>query len=183
MSQFRFARTSRKVLCLTGALVLGTGAAMVYASTTSATGEISACFNNNNGGQLRVLAAGAACDTQKETPISWNIEGVRGPQGIPGEKGDPGEAGPAGPQGIRGPAALTNVEMRISTGTTSVVTSSCDFGEVAIGGGYRTSGPNNHVTVNGPGLTFGLPGQLPTLWTVRQTESGNSLTVYAFCTK
>lgn len=56
--------------------------------TTSAAGVISACSNMTSG-QLRVLAAGAACDTKKETPISWKIQGI---QGIQGEKGDTGAA-------------------------------------------------------------------------------------------
>lgn len=122
MSQFSFARTSPKVLCLTAALVLSTGAAIAYAATTtSAAGVISACSNKTSG-QLRVLAAGAACDTKKETPISWNVQGI---QGIQGEKGDTGAA------------ASTSVTVRTASGDGGTVQILCDPGQVATGGGYE----------------------------------------------
>ena len=97
MSHFSFTKTSPKVLCLTAALVLGTGAVTaVYAAGTTSASEINACFNNSNGGQLRILAAGAACDTKKETPISWNSQGIQGIQGEQGLQGLPGAQGPQG---------------------------------------------------------------------------------------
>ena len=84
--------TSPKVLCLTAALVLGTGAvsAANAVSTTSGTGEINGCYNINNGGQLRVLAPGASCDLKKETAIARNCQGIQGIQGIAGPSADPG---------------------------------------------------------------------------------------------
>src|SRR6476646_9422424 len=101
MSRFSLAKTSPKVLCLTAALVLGTGAvsAAIAATPTSGTGEIKGCFNNNNGGELRVLPAGASCDSKKETAISCNVQGI---QGIAGAQGIPGFAGPQGIQGLPG---------------------------------------------------------------------------------
>lgn len=107
LSQFSFAKTSPKVLCLTAALVLGTGAltAAYATSTTSAGGVINGCYNVNNAGQLRVLAPGQTCDLKKETAISWNLQGipgVAGPQGPQGEKGDTGETGDTGATGATG---------------------------------------------------------------------------------
>ncbi|WP_314196392.1 hypothetical protein [uncultured Arthrobacter sp.] len=114
MSHFSISKSGPKVLCLTAALVLGTGAVTaVYASTTSAAGEISGCFNNNNGGQLRILSAGSTCDTKKETPISWNsqgIQGVQGIQGIAGIQGIQGDKGDTGSQGIQGETGATGAQ-------------------------------------------------------------------------
>ncbi|HKS02154.1 MAG TPA: hypothetical protein VJS86_10790, partial [Arthrobacter sp.] len=127
MSHFSISKSTPKVLCLTAALVLGTGAVTaVYASATAPpAGEISGCYNNNNGGQLRILSTGAACDTKKETPISWNSQGIQGVQGIQGltgetgptgatgaqgEKGDTGETGATGPQGDTGAAGATGAQ-------------------------------------------------------------------------
>jgi len=106
MSHFSFTKSSPKVLCLTAALVLGTGAVTaVYAAGTTSASEINACFNNSNGGQLRILASGATCDTKRETPISWNsqgIQGIQGVQGLPGVQGPKGDTGETGAQGATG---------------------------------------------------------------------------------
>jgi hypothetical protein len=112
MSHFSISKSGPKVLCLTAALVLGTGAVTaVYASaTTSAAGEISGCFNNNNGGQLRILSAGSTCDTKKETPISWNSQGIQGVQGIQGIAGIQGDKGDTGSQGIQGETGATGAQ-------------------------------------------------------------------------
>ena len=109
MSPLNFAKTSPKVLCLTAALVLGTGAltAAYAASTTAGTGEINGCYNINNGGQLRVLAAGQSCDLKKETAISWNLQGIQGAAGAQGIQGIPG---PQGIQGLTGEAGATGIQ-------------------------------------------------------------------------
>ena len=165
MSQFSFARATPKVLCLTVALVLGTGAAIVYASTTSsASGEISACKDKN--GQLRVLAAGSACDTKKETPISWNIQGIQGPQGIQGEKGDTGAA------------ASTSVTVRTDTSDgVNTHALGCAPGEVAVGGGYKMEGEPLTRTV-----LQSRPDTANNGWLVQQYPTG-PLTVYVICIK
>ena len=182
MSQFSFARTSPKVLCLTAALVLGTGAAIAYASTTtsSAAGVISACSNKTSG-QLRVLAAGAACDTKKETPISWNIQGIQGiqgPQGIQGLTGATGTQGIQGEKGDTGAAASTSVTVR--TDTSDGVNShglGCADGEVAVGGGYRMEGEPVTRTV-----LQSRPDTANNGWLVEQYPTG-PLTVYVVCIK
>ena len=169
MSQFSFARTSPKVLCLTAALVLSTGAAIAYAATTtSAAGVISACSNKTSG-QLRVLAAGAACDTKKETPISWNVQGI---QGIQGEKGDTGAA------------ASTSVTVRTASGDGSnyIVQSFCDPGQVATGGGFEfgdvsSEAPGRELLASRP-ITDNT-GR-PTGWVVEQ-KFNVPLTVYVIC--
>ncbi|RIK36815.1 MAG: hypothetical protein DCC55_26145 [Chloroflexi bacterium] len=77
-------------------LVLGSADA---ASIPELTGEITGCYDTENGA-LRVInaAAGQQCGATEQTLI-WNQIGPAGPQG---EKGDTGPAGPAGPQGEKG---------------------------------------------------------------------------------
>jgi hypothetical protein len=104
LPNFSFAKTSPKVIGLTAALVLGTGALTAAYAATSAPGaaEINGCYNINNGGQLRILSAGQTCDLKKETPISWNAQGVQGIAGPQGIQGIPGLPGPQGIQGLQG---------------------------------------------------------------------------------
>ncbi|MEO5780999.1 MAG: hypothetical protein ABIO34_01405, partial [Arthrobacter oryzae] len=114
MSPFSFAKTSPKVLGLTAVLVLGSGA-VVYANgySTGSGGEIRGCVNKNNGGELRVLAAGATCDLKKEKPISWNIQGIQGIQGLTGADGGVGPAGldgANGADGATGPAGANGAD-------------------------------------------------------------------------
>lgn len=77
-------------------LVLGSADA---ASIPELTGEITGCYDTENGA-LRVInaAAGQQCGATEQTLI-WNQIGPAGPQG---EKGDTGAAGPAGPKGEQG---------------------------------------------------------------------------------
>lgn len=162
MSQFSFSRTSPKVLCLTAALVLGTGAAIAYASaTTSDAGMISACSNKTSG-QLRVLSAGAACD-KKETPISWNVQGI---QGVQGERGETGAA------------ASTSVTTRTTTTDSVHISSmSCSTGEVAVGGGHKMEGePLTRMVLQN------RPDTANNGWLVQQSPAGR-LTVYVVCIK
>ena len=204
MSRFNLAKTSPKVLCLTGVLLLGTGAVTAaFASSTASASEIKGCYNNSNGGQLRVLAAGASCDLKKETPISWNIQGIQGIagpqgiQGIQGEKGDTGAtgaqgetgatgadgavgpAGPAGATGTTGAAASTSVSVVSNSGSTASVTASCPSGRLAMGGGFNYSPiGSNQVTASQPVLN--TAGQ-PVGWTVIQTRTPSLLTVSVTC--
>jgi hypothetical protein len=148
-----FAKTSPKVLGLTAALVLGTGAVTaVYASaTTSPASEINACFNNSNGGQLRVLAAGATCDPKKETPISWNSQGI---QGIQGEKGDKGDTGETGAQGIQGETGATG-----ETGAQGIQGEKGDTGETGAQGIQGETGATGAQGEKGDTGAQGIQGE------------------------
>jgi hypothetical protein len=153
MPHLSFAKTSPKVLCLTAALVLGTGAvSAVYASaTTSATGEISACIKNTSGGDLRVLASGAVCDSKKETPISWNIQGI---QGIQGEKGDKGDTGETGLQGIQGETGATG-----ETGAQGEKGDKGDTGETGAQGIQGETGATGAQGIQGETGATGAQGE------------------------
>ena len=67
-------------------------------------GQIYACVNAFNG-STRIVFTSTQCSTG-EYIVSWNAQGVAGPQGEagpPGPQGDEGPPGPPGPQGDEGP--------------------------------------------------------------------------------
>src|SRR5690349_14662663 len=89
---------------------------IAWATIPAANGTIRACYQQN-GGQLRVIDAGAG-DTCRpsEIPISWNRngpQGTTGPRGPQGPTGPRGAQGPTGSQGIQGVRGTTG-----STGAT-----------------------------------------------------------------
>lgn len=158
MSHLSFTKSGPKILCVTAALVLGTGAvtAVYAAGTTSAAGEISGCYNNNNGGQLRILAAGSACDTKKETPIYWNsqgIQGIQGLQGIQGVQGEKGDTGDTGPQGIQGETGATGATgstgEKGDTGATGPQGEKGDVGETGSTGATGAQGEKGETGATG----------------------------------
>src|SRR3954466_14729931 len=59
------------------------------------------CVGKNTG-TLRVVDSFIRCGS-RETPISFNRQGQRGPIGHRGRNGAPGMTGAMGPQGLRGP--------------------------------------------------------------------------------
>jgi hypothetical protein len=67
------------LIAIVGGLAL---AGIVYASIPDSNAVIHGCYAKNNGG-LRVIdtGAGQSCNTNKETPLSWNQSG---PPGAPG---------------------------------------------------------------------------------------------------
>ena len=99
----------------------------------------------NNGGEIKRVAIGnspkGSC-SGNEAQISWNSDGVPGPQGPPGPAGP---AGPAGPTSVLGFYKVTVVFNCPGPGICSLVPppiASCDPGDVATGGGaYRDPGP------------------------------------------
>jgi hypothetical protein len=67
---------------------LALGAGIAYASIPDSGGVIHGCYANKDG-SLRVIdtGSGGACDSKKETTLSWNQKGptgVRGPTGAAG---------------------------------------------------------------------------------------------------
>lgn len=78
--------------CLLAAVFLATSVAAPTAMAQTS-GVITACSGKSLG-TLRLVDAGATCRTG-ETLVSWNVQGLPGPQGA---QGPAGEKGPAGPQ-------------------------------------------------------------------------------------
>jgi len=112
----------------------------VARAATSSDGVIRACYDEHNGGHVRILSAGQHCE-RPETEISWNqtgpagaqglqgapgVPGVQGPpgdpgapgsQGVPGLPGAPGAGGPPGVQGVQGPMGLQGPPGLAGSGT------------------------------------------------------------------
>ena len=89
--------TRRKIAAIVAGFAVagGLGAALAYAATNDA-GSITACVAKD--GTPHIVAAGTACK-DKESTLSWAIQGPQGPagpQGAQGAKGDPGPAGASG---------------------------------------------------------------------------------------
>ena len=118
----RFA-SSPVLAAIVSAVVTASVVGGVAVAQTSATDEVKACINRENG-IPRLVGSEADCRAN-ESFLTWNQKGVKGdqgpvgpigpqgpkgetgaagPPGLPGPKGDPGGAGPAGPQGPVGPA-------------------------------------------------------------------------------
>ena len=171
VSQFSLAKTSPKVLAITAALVLGTGAVTAaYAASTTA-GEIRGCYNVNNGGQLRVLAPGQTCDLKKETAISWNTQGIQGeagPQGIPGLDGAPGAQGPQGEKG--------------DTGDTGATGAQGEKGDTGATGATGATGPVGPAGPQGATGATGATGAAASTSVSVVTATGTTVSVTASCT-
>ena len=96
-------------------LFIGLGS---WAYTEAAGTTITVCAQKD--GDMRLIGIGftsAACNN-KETLVSWNIQGPKGDtgaQGIQGVKGDKGDVGLQGIQGLKGDAGLTG-----ATGTPGI---------------------------------------------------------------
>jgi type VI secretion system secreted protein Hcp len=86
--------TRKKIAAIAAGFAVagGLGAALAYAATNDA-GSITACVAKD--GTPHIVAAGTACK-DKETTVSWAIQGPQGPAGPQGAKGDPGAAGASG---------------------------------------------------------------------------------------
>ena len=74
----------------------------------AATSTINACVKNNNG-DVRIVAAGAACQPE-EHAVEWDIVGPPGPQGPVGPMGPAGPQGVPGPVGPQGPKGDTGLQ-------------------------------------------------------------------------
>jgi hypothetical protein len=93
-----------------GALVAvccGGGAAFA-AATAAAPGEIMACADTATG-TMRLAKAASDCHAT-ESSVSWNKQGVAGPQGLQGVKGATGAAGQKGATGAIGATGAQGVK-------------------------------------------------------------------------
>jgi hypothetical protein len=101
---------SRRTPARTVALLLGVGAAglasVAAAADAPVPSAVNACVHKTTG-QVRVVANTNQCSAQVETALTWNQQGVPGPQGTIGPAGPVGPAGATGdpgPAGVQGPA-------------------------------------------------------------------------------
>jgi hypothetical protein len=69
--------------------------------------KIFACYQRSNG-QLRRVSALSECRAAEES-LSWDTNGVTGPQGPKGDKGDKGEQGEKGEKGEPGTIDTSNI--------------------------------------------------------------------------
>lgn len=154
----------RTLLVATAAALAATGAGIAAGAIPTASGQIDGCYTKV-GGVLRAIdkAAGQACATKFEVPISWNATGPRGPagaDGAPGAKGDPGEKGDPGAPGdlatlktYRVTRAPTGVP---SNGTVTEVLL-CNPGDLAVSGTYELSPSNAQIRT-----VISVPGTVST---------------------
>jgi collagen triple helix repeat protein len=121
-------------------------------------------------------------------------KGATGPRGTRGPQGDKGDTGPAGPTGPQGISAATNVLVRlgppvdVAAGGTQAISTLCEAGEKAVGGGvsHMPADAASFVQVTGSYPTPNVEGSTPTSWTVEvynQTANAASLQFqgYALC--
>lgn len=112
-------KRTQNVGWLVAGVVVGSGlGGVAYAAIPSSDGTITACYSQP-GTPLTVVDvdAGETCGRNQQT-LTWNRQGVPGPQGpqgeqglqggqgLQGEQGAPGERGPEGPAGAQGEAGL-----------------------------------------------------------------------------
>lgn len=102
--------TRRKIAAIVAGFAVagGLGAALAYAATNDA-GSITACVAKD--GTPHIVAAGTACK-DKESTLSWAIQGPQGPAGPQGAQGPKGDQGPAGASGGNTLTVIGNVAMQ-----------------------------------------------------------------------
>jgi hypothetical protein len=160
----------RGVAVAAAAGVLISIAAVANAAIPGDDGVIHGCYNKTAGGVLKVVE-GTACKA-KETPLSWNQQGIQGEQGEKGEQGDvgpqgpqgdPGPAGPDGPKGDKGdagpagppgPSSVPVTYQVSATGSTEgdeqVVVGCRDINDVVLGGGVAPGTSDDAVESTRP---------------------------------
>jgi hypothetical protein len=109
-------------------------------------------------------------------------QGVQGIQGLKGDKGEPGQDGQDGTNGA------TSVTTRVVTATQpvggSTLTSPCNAGEKAVGGGWAITNPDDpEITIHESHPAPPDNGSAPTGWTVRFIISGipHEVSTLAIC--
>lgn len=194
-----------KFLAIASLAPVALGAALVVSAVSAQTGDaakIHACVRNaqqgedrgeNPGGQLRIVDANATC-RRNETPLDWNIQGVKGDPGMPGAKGDTGPQGPKGdkgdpgaqgPQGATGAAGapglagLEQIQQDVPLPCTGCATSlgvRCPSGKTAISGGYY-----NPYRLEILGSAPAGAGGWQIFYLSTSSAAGQFITVFATC--
>lgn len=77
------------------------GVSVTYASASTTTTTLSACYAKSDANELHLVAGSASCP-RGYTKVTWNIVGQRGPVGARGATGAVGPRGATGPQGAPG---------------------------------------------------------------------------------
>jgi hypothetical protein len=147
---------------------------------TGATGPVGAA-----GGTGPTGATGTAGSTGPTGPTG--ATGPTGPTGATGANGATGATGATGPAGPAG--GISGIYVKSSVGSTvygavaTTATTSCDPGDVAIGGGVYLDDPNS-LASSYPSNAFGAPStSSPVAWTVTYWPgpAANTVTAYAIC--
>ena len=154
--------------------------------------ELHACYNNSR--HLLIIDDPANCGNN-ETAVSWNQQGLQGPQGLigltgpaganglTGPQGNPGQQGNPGPAGAGG---LSNFEIVFTTSPLAsdqfvAISLPCPAGKQVISGGFDIQSQGGgviEIVTSGP-FNFG--------WAVRARASANfqnnqwQLAVTALC--
>lgn len=114
-------RAGRLLALVSGALLVGTGAAYATGQMIGANNTITGCYRvaeDDRKGELRVVSDPASCRSN-ELPLAWNVQGpkgdqgpqgIQGPSGPKGDQGSQGIQGPPGPKGDQGPQGLTGAQ-------------------------------------------------------------------------
>jgi hypothetical protein len=152
---------SKKNLVIISVVILS----LILVWAVQAEGEqIYACVRSNGG--VRILLEGETECKNNEQLMTWNIQGLPGPQGEPGPEGP---AGPAGPPGTTSWYGLTDIPDGFSDGTDEGLTGWemvvedftlpghdlrsvliwCPYGKVVLGGGFDVP-KEVQVTHSGP---------------------------------
>jgi hypothetical protein len=146
-----------KTRMLLAASVVGCSLAaggVAYATIPDGSGVIHGCYAARDG-SLRVIDSGSgqSCDSKRESPLDWNVQGTQGPAG---PAGPVGPQGPQGDQGDQGPAGISGLEMATKTFSLPVggwlPTVACPTGKSAVSGGWASNNlsPGLEVTENAP---------------------------------
>jgi len=89
-------------------------------------------------GNIKIVAASATCKSN-ETPVDWNIQGVKGDKGDAGLPGAKGETGAMGPPGtFSGSFTSPNQDYRLAVTDT----------------GVELAGPNARITLTDAGISI-----------------------------
>ena len=138
-----------------GAALAAVVAGVASAAIPTATGTINGCYDKQSG-QARIVDPTTNLPkncTQKEAPVSWNVQGPAGPAG------QAGPAGPAGQDGVSGWVKVTS-NSAVSSATTRNHLVFCPAGTVELGGGAAIVGastPDGALIVSGVGLVESFP--------------------------
>ena len=121
----------KTILLAVLAAATSVAAGVALAASSGASSETIFACKHPSGGWLRQVSESAQC-RRRETPVSWNIAGLKGDPGAPGPKGDKGDPGAA----ITGLKTLEGVpcvaedsaagEIKVTIGASGEVTLTCE---------------------------------------------------------
>lgn len=126
-------QSSRSVVLLVLAVVLGGVGAASFAVSAGKSSEVRLCVKKADG-SVRVVKSGGCQAGEKLSVVNkQGVQGVPGPQGLPGASGPSGPTGPTGPTGAAGPSGPTG-----------------GAGPTGVAGPSGPSGPSGPAGATGP---------------------------------